>query len=489
VFFTIFVTVALNRYWQYAAWYYDFGIFYSAISAVAQGREPIIDHFVFTGQNILGDHFHPIIFLVSPLVAIFKGGETLLVFQTLFVTLSGIFVYLVAKELLRNKVVEVNKIEAFSILIIYFAYIGLHNALITEFHEITLLPLPLMMFFYGMVKKHKWWYGLGLLGVLLTKESTFIIPAWFGLLIAWRNKGEWRKIGDLRKLGVWRNWQNQNMWFKIGLLTSVVSVLYGMTLVYAVFPAINGVGYRYLTETVEGANKVALLNDLKIKTVFRTFVSYGFLPLLAPETLPPVIFNWWSRFSSLATTRHDLGMHYNAEIAPTLILGTIYGWIRFKSIISFLVKNLNKKLNKIKVKFKKKYFNYLIILLAVCSLVFNIQILKSPFLLFTNKAFYAHSKNLKFLDDLIAHIPEDGVIMAQTNIAAKLAYRKVYMLREDYAKYDPDYIVIDERVGQEPNNFLGVGNFEELARNLAVDPRYELYYLSGDQKIYKKVQK
>ena len=109
--------------------------------------------------------------------------------QTLFVTLSGWYIYLSAKEILKNK------LEAISILIIYFSFIGLHNALITEFHEITLLPLPLSIFFYGMVKKNKWHYFLGLFGVLLTKETTFIIPLWFGFLIAIKNKDQWRKIG------------------------------------------------------------------------------------------------------------------------------------------------------------------------------------------------------------------------------------------------------------------------------------------------------
>jgi uncharacterized membrane protein len=29
----VFSVIALHRYWQYATWYYDFGIFYDAISS------------------------------------------------------------------------------------------------------------------------------------------------------------------------------------------------------------------------------------------------------------------------------------------------------------------------------------------------------------------------------------------------------------------------------------------------------------------------
>lgn len=449
LFFIVFTTVSLHRYWQYAAWYYDFGIFYQAISSVAQGREPVIDHFIFTNQNILGDHFHPLIFLVSPFVALFPQGETLLIFQTAFVTLSGLFVYLIAKELLKNKT------EALAMLVVYLSFIGLHNALITEFHEIALLPLPLSIFFYGMVKKHKWWYIIGLIGVLLAKESTFIIPAWFGLVTAWKNKGIWRKIG---------------------LATTIFSGIYGLTVLYVLFPAINGKGYHYLAEAVDHSKQTSPFTPIKVQTVLKTLVSFGFFPLLSPETVPPIIFNWWSRFSSLAHTRHDLGMHYNAEIAPTLILGTVYGWMRFKKI----VKKSYKKIT-------KKQFELLLALFAVSALFFSTYILKSPALLFTNPAFYKHTENFEFLDRLITHIPEDGTVMAQTNIAAKIAYRKVYMLRNEYKQFDPDYIVVDTRDGQEPNIFLGV-TFSKFINDLENDEDYEVIYDQGEQKIYGKVR-
>jgi uncharacterized membrane protein len=440
VFFTIFTTVALHRYWQFSVWYYDFGIFYSAISAVAQGKAPLIDHYVFPNQNILGDHFHPIIFLISPFMALFKGGETLLVFQTLFVTLSGIFVYLTAKELLKSK------LESFAMLIIYFSFLGLHNALITEFHEIVLITLPLMMFFYGMVKKHYWWYLLGLLGVLLTKETTFFIPAWFGLIIAWKNKGLWRKIG---------------------LLTLIGSIAYGLAVIKLIIPTINGTGYYYLSNTLGGFSGSFKIETLTAKTILKTIFSFGFLPLLSPETMMPVLYNWFLRI--LRSGSFDLGMHYNSEIAPTLILSTIYGWQRFKKIF-------------------KKHSEYLskgLFVFAFISLFFNVQILKSPALLFTNKAFYENTKNHQFLNDLIEHIPEDGIVMAQTNIAAHIAYRKVYMLRDDYFKYMPDYIVIDGREGQEPNHFWNIKDYKQLIKTLDADKNYEMFYQSGDQRIYK----
>lgn len=451
VFFTIFVTVSLHRYWQYAAWYYDFGIFYSAISRVARSEPPIIDHYIFPGQNILSDHFHPLIFLVSPFVALFDRGETLLVVQTLFVTISGLFVYLTAREVLKKK------FEAFCILVIYLSFIGLHNALITEFHELALLPLPLMIFFYGLVKKHKWWYLLGLFGVLFSKESAFVIPAWFGLLLAIQNKGFWRKAG---------------------IATTLFSVLYGFSVVRIIMPAISGKEYYYLNDAMTNIDRVSIFNELKIETIFKSFLSFGFLPLLAPEFLPPIIFNWLTRFTSLATTRHDLGMHYNAEIAPTFIMATLYGWLRAKKLLKALYKKL-----------KAIHLQFLLFSLTLFLLFFSFYILKSPGLLFFNTAFYAHTKNQVFLDTLVAHIPNDGsLVMAQTNIAAKIANRNVIMLRDSYDFFDPDYIVLDIRAGQEPNNFLGVGLIDKIAQRIDGDNKYMLFYDQGEQRIYKRVR-
>lgn len=451
IFFTIFTTIALHRYWQYAAWYYDFGIFYTAIASVAQLKAPIIDHFVFTNQNILGDHFHPIIFLLSPFVAIFKRGEVLLVFQSLFISLSGIFIYKISKHLQKNR------FQAFAMLLLYFSFIGLHNALITEFHAVALLPLPLSMFLYGMVKRNKLWYFLGLIFVLVTKETTFIIPAWFSLLLIWKGNKQWKKIG---------------------LFTLVGSLAYGFIIFKYVFAFFNGEGSYYAQQALdEPQSLIPQFSTLMKKTMFYTLLSKAFLPLLAPETLPPILFNWWTRFTSDATSRHDLGLHYNAEIAPTLILATNIGWIRLKKLV-----------NKILPSFKNYYFKLALFLIVVASAFLNVYILRSPINLFGNPAFYAHTKNFKFLDELVANIPEDGIVMAQTNIAAHIAYRtNVIMLRDSYDIFPHDYIVIDTREGQEANNFLGI-TFSDLVRRLSEDDSYKIIYQSGEQFIYKKIK-
>jgi uncharacterized membrane protein len=458
LFFILFTTIALHRFWQYSAWYYDFGIFYQAIFSVSQGKEPIIDHFIFHNKNILGDHFHPFIFILSPLLLLFPQAETILIAQTLFITLSGFFIYLTAQHILKNKH------ESLAILIIYLSFIGLHNALITEFHAITLLPLPLSIFFYAMVSKKKLLYTISFLAILLTKETTFIIPAFFGLYIALKNKDEWKKIG---------------------IKTTIFSTLYGIIIIKYIMPFFSGMDHMYIKEAVNDFSWQKLIDPFKLQLIFKTWMSFGFLPIFAPEILPPVIANWISRFISQGG-RSDLGMHYNAEVAPTLALSTIIGFKRLKYGIHKYSQNKPLLKNLIKIKSNSLALMVLWILTGV-SVFLSVTLFNSPIKLAFNHAFYQHTQNFKFLDKLISNIPQDGIVMAQHNIAGKLAYRKVYILRDNYKDYNPDYIVIDTRLGQEPNNFLGLKSFEKIVNKLKNDPEYYLYYDQGEQRIYKKL--
>ena len=480
VFFVIFNLVALHRFWQYASWYYDFGIFYQAIHSVSQGRAPIIDHFIFQGKNILGDHFHPLIFIISPIVALIPEPEVLLIVQTLFVALSGYFIYLTAKQLTNHSW------ESVALLLIYLSFVGLHNALITEFHAITLLPLPLSIMLYALVSRKLRLYLFSWAAVLLTKETTFVITFFFGLyLVVTRllaavkpssNQQAGISLSKLIELLLLDRFNEsaarRKKWLWTGLITAVFSLGYGYAIINWVIPAIGGRPYLYLDQARSHFSWEEIFVPHKLKTVVQTFISFGLLPLAGPEFLPPVIFNWWSRFVSEGT-RYDLGMHYNAEIAPTLMLAAITGYRRIKRwLVNFL---------------PAAVVSVGLGLLAVFSLGLSVYVFKSPARLAFNRAFYQHTQNFEFLDQLLEHIPDEGTVMAQHNLAGKLADRKVYILRNKYQQFQPDYIVIDTRDGQEPNNFLGIKDFEQLVEDLEQDPSYQIYYDQGEQKIYQRI--
>jgi len=185
------IIVSLNRFWQYEVFYFDFGIFDQAIWKVSQFRAPIIEHFIVGGKWIFADHFNPSIFLLSPFYWLTTRNEILLVVQAVAVGLSGIVLYSIGKHVLRNKFL------ALSILACYFLFSGLQNAVITEFHELTVAMLPLMLTFWAILNKKLKLYLLFLIITLGFKESLFATGIGIGIALFFLRK-EWRHLAAPR---------------------------------------------------------------------------------------------------------------------------------------------------------------------------------------------------------------------------------------------------------------------------------------------------
>src|SRR3989344_5916774 len=169
VFISASILVSLNRYWQYEVFYYDFGIFDQAIWNVSRFQPPIIDHLVVSGKWIFADHFNPSIFLLSPLFWFTDRSEVLLIAQAVVVGLSGFIIYIIGRSLTNNAFFSL------SILICYFLFIGLQNAIISDFHEVTVMILPLTLLFWAILQRRIWFYFVFFLVTLGFKESGFLL--------------------------------------------------------------------------------------------------------------------------------------------------------------------------------------------------------------------------------------------------------------------------------------------------------------------------
>lgn len=185
--------VSVIRFLQYEVFYYDFGIFDSAIWNVSHFKPPIVEHLVIGGKWIFADHFSPGIFLLSPLYWISSRSEVLLITQAIVIALSGLVIYVIGVELTKNK------FASFSILLSFFLFLGLQNAVISDFHEVTVATLPLALTFWAIVKKRIKLFFLFLFLTLLFKESNFILGIGIGLFIYLTNRKQW-KIAALTML-------------------------------------------------------------------------------------------------------------------------------------------------------------------------------------------------------------------------------------------------------------------------------------------------
>ncbi len=442
--------VSVIRFWQYEAFYYDFGIFDSAIWSVSHFRPPIVEHLVIGGKWIFADHFSPGIFLLSPLYWISSRSEALLIAQAVIVALAGLVIYIVGLELTKNK------FASFCVLLSFYLFLGLQNAVISDFHEVTVATLPLALTFWAIVKKRTKLFFLFLLLTLLFKESNFILGLGIGLFIYLLNKKLWR----------------------IALLTILISLLYGFITMNIIIPYFAKTTYQY-GQTVELNTRLLTSffdSPEKIRTIFYSFLSFGFLPLFSPASWPLIIQDLFTRFySQTVTTRIGLGLHYSAFLAVIMAVSSFYG-----------LKLLNKR-------FGKKIFKIIPVILIIISIFLYRFILHGPLALAYNPAFYTHTKNLSFLDELVNRVPQNSIVMTQNNLAPHFIHsqKKVYLITLDYQEKKPEYIVMDLRDGQSPNDFFEIGpdKARKLFNLLLSDKCYAKFYSSNSQFIFKRICK
>lgn len=437
--------VSVNRYWQYEVFFYDFGIFDQAIWKVSRFTPPIIDHLVVSGKWIFADHFNPSIFIFSPLFWLTDKSEILLIAQSVFVGISGVVIYLLGRKVTKNNFFSL------SIVVCYLFFIGLQNAIISDFHEVTVMVLPLSITFWAIIQRKIRLYILFLLITLGFKESTFLLGIGIGFFIL---------IAERK-------------WWKIGIGTILASIIYGIITIKFVIPYFSGGFYQYTPTLQDGivTNIQGFFDSgIKQRTIFYSFFSFGFLPLFAPSFWPLFLQDFASRFlPQFSGSRWDLGLHYSAQISPLLAISSFYS---FRFLQKF--KNI------------KAHNTLLSITLIIIAMYLYHFVFHGPLALVYNPAFYAHTKDFTFLDKLIEKVPHDVKVMAQNNLATRFTHQPVWLLRDSFGTYSPDYIVADVRSGQNPNNYFGMHDFYGIVNELKQDPEYETVYQTKEQFIFKR---
>lgn len=441
------VLVSVSRYWQYEIFFYDFGIFDQAIWSVARFSPPLIDHMVVGGKWIFADHFNPSIFILSPLYWITDKSEVLLIAQAVVVGLSGLVLYFIGREILKNRFLSL------SVMFSYLFFTGLQNAVITDFHEVTIATLPLMLAFLMVVKKNVKLFFLFLLLTLGFKESNFLVGIGIGVAIFFIRK-EWRKVA---------------------FATCIISLMWGIISIKYIIPYFSGGFYQY-SEPVS-LNPINIISTfinhpIKLNTMFHTFISFGFLPALSPAFWFLIFQDFFARFySSLGISRATLGFHYSSLISVIMAVSSIYS------------------LNMLQKKFSGNLIRFIAVILILNSLFLYRFILRGPFAMAYNPALYRHTADFKFLDDLVKKVPKDSSVAAQNNLAVRFTHQKSWLLRtEAVTMNNPDYIVMDVRPKQNINNFFGERSLslEKLLKTLKQNPCYILIYGTDYQFLFKK---
>ena len=434
------ILVSLNRFWQYEVFYYDFGIFDRAIWLVSQFKPPIIDHLVVGGKLIFADHFSPSIFLFSPLFWFTDRSEVLLIAQSLIVGFSGLFIYKTGKLVTRNS------LFSFAILVSFYFFIGVQNAIISDFHEATVATLAIVLSFYFFAKNNKIPFVIFFLLTLGFKESNFLLCAGIAISTFFLNKN----------------------WKRLSIILCVVSIFWGILTIKFLIPHFSGGSYGY--NVYFTADRLNVLFDLlgtpmKRSVVFDSLLSFGFLPILHPAFLFLIIQDFFVRFLS---NRVSLGLHYSAQLACILAISSFYSY-------TILKKN----------KFTRKYLTVLSLLLIINAFFLYRFVLRGPLGLSYNKSFYIHTNDFVFLNEIISKVPKGTSVMTQNNLASRFTHqRKLWVLKDNYEDYNAEYIIIDMRPGQSANDFFPTQNPNLVLKRLQSDQRYVILLENSNRYIF-----
>lgn len=437
--------VSLNRYWQYETFYYNFGIFDQAIWHVSRFQPPVIEHLLVGGKLLFADHFDVSILLLAPVFWITDRSEVLLIVQAIVAGLAGFVIYKIGTAVLKNKLLS------FSIAWCYFFFVGIQNAVITDFQEVTIMTLPVALTFFAIVTKRKKLFWVSFLLTLGFKEVTFLLGIGIALFIFFYQKS----------------------WRKHAIIAGIVSLLWGFLAMKVFIPYFSQGIYLHWPNLPDGiVGKIIAFGDypLKRETLFFSFLQFGFLPLFVPGMWFAILQEYALRFlPTMNVTYWSLGLHYNAVVSVLLAIASVFGFaffLRYKIITKL---------------------QYVIALFLILNSFFLFRfILHGPFLMAINPALYQHTKEFGFLDNLVSRIPKDASIMTQNNLGVRFAHQEFIYLRQDYESYAPEYVLLDNRDGQNPNNFLLSPDIPSLINKLQRDSNYDLIYHEGDQYIFKR---
>lgn len=452
ILYLIFYLAVINlvvyfRYRQYEVYYFDHGLFDQSLWNVASFKPPEFDYFKDKPISQLGDHFGPAMYLVSPLYWFTSSYSAIFFLENIFIAASAFVLFLTAKGMIRNKLL------IFSILVAFTLFLGLQNTVIANFHpELpALFTLALTLFF---MQRRKWgWYYFCLITTLAFKEYFASIGFALGLFLIFEKK------------------------WKHAAVTLFYSLAYYCFATRIAAPFFAHGSYSYLANMYSPgeAAKQLFFPWVKTRTMVVSFLTFGLLPFLAPSFLPVIIQDYLVRFVLTNTSaRLDLGLHYNALVSVLLAHGAVLGASKLE-----------------KYGFSGKIASCYAAVIIAIALIFHLK-LHGPLGLAFNRAFYIHTREMKFLDEFVGRIPGKGLVMTQNNFAPRLTHtHKVILLRMNYWEVMPEVIAVDIRKGQNPNNFWPVpeDQFEQMYRMLLEDPNYQKEAVTEEQVLFLKREK
>lgn len=461
-FFIAFSTLSVVRHNHYGSFGYDLGINDQTVWKYSQLKNPITTIDPFPDKPKLATHVELVYPLISPFYLLWNSATFLLILEVAFISSSGMAIYFLARK--RKLSESISNVLVIS----YLGFFGIQNALWFDVHSITFGAAFVAWFLYFFdIKKYTPALIFLILGIT-SKENigliTFLISFYY--LITAKNK-------------------------KWPIIFMIISVSYVLFIFKIFYPHIMHVTYLYQNGggLLSNVNPLDLVNTQeKIKVIFYSLFSYGFLPLLSPLTLIPFLGDLATYFvlGSELPGAQDLFGQYRVMLSPLLAWSTIITISKYK------------KLNKPAVA----------ILLLVATLIMQYH-LHLPLSYLAKPWFWNEPASVKDIDYIIKnYLPADASVASQNNITPHISHRdKIYTLYPEKKSFsddsicgqsecdwltwydNPDFLIVNLASDWDARHFLtDRENFQKAVENLEKAGLIKIYREQGDTKLFKVQQ-
>lgn len=352
----------------------------------------------------LAFHADFILILLAPFYLLWQDPKMLLLLQTIILAFGSIFIYLIAKQILKNK----NFALVFSF--VYLINPSMNYTNLYDFHGVTLATTFLLGAFYFLQKKKWIWYMLFLILAGLTKEEVWSIVAFFGLYTIFLTKQQPNKRTRL--------WQ-----IILGIsITTISLAICSFLFLYAIPHAKGGTHFALAYYADFGSSPIEIAKNIFFKpqktlmTIFQKaqllyllqiFSPSGFIAFVSPTfllfTVPDLVIDLLSSNLGL----HQIYYQYTASITPFVCIATIYG-----------VKKLQQKYPTL----AKKYIaSYLLVMALLTAYLYGpLPGSKHPNLdMFDSPQPYAN-----LITNFLQNIPKRYSIAATNTVGSHLSHRQ-----------------------------------------------------------------
>ncbi len=399
-------------------------------------------------------HADLILALLSPFYLIYDRIDTLLFLQSLVIGLAAIPIYLLARDVLKNKV------KGLVIASVYLLNPGVQWSNIYDFHGVTMAMAFLPAAFYSAYKK-KWnWMFLFSFLTLLTKESASLAVVMLGVYI----------------FIFYRQWLRGTILMVAGAVWFIVTVFYLIP-----HAAVSGAFWvwnwfdisKYSNDSGVGFDISKILwkfTNIDSGPYYLTLLKpFGFIPLLGFPWFFLAVPDFFINMMSTQSQMRSNTFHYDSIIVVGLVMSTILAW----KLIDIIFK-------------KYKWIGWLIgVWLLAVAIRTNYHYSPLPTTPSYWRPMYDVGQDEIAFEKALRAIPKEASVAASSEVRGHITHREnafnlpQMVFGADYvAMVDQNRIIGDYK----PKDFEG-----SVIEKLLVDEKYSLEFHQGHFYLFKRI--